>query len=192
MRGSKNEIIVPVPPRRITNRIEMSAMKETENFLAAEMNKLSTEEISNALEDVHCVGQGLDESPAMVERSLLAFDEAVKAERNYIYELAARQDKGYVEDGQFRLKFLRANLYDIKRSVKQMMNFLKHKATYFGADKVGRDIVLSDLNQADLDLMRSGVFHIQNGRDKSGRVVVYMLNHMLYKCEVDTMVSSCL
>eukprot|EP00980_Cylindrotheca_fusiformis_P031749 scaffold26899_cov132-Cylindrotheca_fusiformis.AAC.1 len=57
------------------------------------------------------------------------------------------------------------------------MEFLRYKALYFGEDKVGRDIVLSDLKPGDIDLLKSGLFHIQEGRDRSGRFILYALTH---------------
>lgn len=148
------------PSQNDSNALETGSMKSTEDLIAAEMNKLSIHEISEALDDVHCVGGGLEETPEMIQESLLAFDEEVKVQKNSIYDVAARQDQDYVENEAFRLKFLRANLYDVKRSVRQMMNFLRYKATYFGASKVARDIVLSDLNKEDLGLLHSGLLHI--------------------------------
>jgi hypothetical protein len=190
--GSKkaphNTNAIPNRPRQNSDDFHKGEMKETEDFLAAEMHKLSIQEVSKALDDVHCVGEELEEDPDMMKRSLAEFDEEVKAERNPIYELAASQNRAYVEDETFRLKFLRANFYDVKKSVRQMMNLLRHKATYFGKDKVARDILLSDLNGEDVDLMMSGLFHIQDGRDRSGRVVVYMMSHALCRCKEDTMV----
>jgi hypothetical protein len=171
-----------------TKDFQKREMKGTEDFLAAEMNTLSIQERSKALDDVHCVGEELQEDEGIIQRSLAAFDEEVKAERNPIYELAASQNRAYVEDPAFRLKFLRAKLHDVKQSVRQMMNFLRYKATYFGEDKLARDISLSDLNQDDIDLMLSGLFHVQDGRDRSGRVVIYMFNHMLGRCKAETLV----
>eukprot|EP00980_Cylindrotheca_fusiformis_P014757 scaffold4024_cov85-Cylindrotheca_fusiformis.AAC.4 len=154
-------------------------LEEAEGILASEMNKLSIQEISKALDDVHCVGTALEENAELVRCSLLEFDELVRAEQNPVYGLAASQDQKYVENDEFRIKFLRATFYDVKKSVNWMMKFLNFKASYFGNDKVGRDIELSDLNQGDIDLMKSGFFHIQGGRDRSGRIVNYVLNHLL-------------
>ncbi|CAJ1937742.1 unnamed protein product [Cylindrotheca closterium] len=69
-----------------------------------------------------------------------------------------------------------------------MMNFLRYKATYFGNDKVARDITLDDLNEEDMKWMLSGLFHIQDGRDQSGRVIIYLSNTLLGKCKADTLI----
>ena len=141
-------------------------MKQTEDILASEMNRLSMEDRKRAFDDVHCVGEELNETPEMVQKSLADFDQAVRTSRNPMYKVALNQNRAYVEDPSFRLAFLRANFHDVDKSVRQMMNFLENKAKYFGQDKVAREIVLSDLTEEDIALMLSGFIHIQEGTDE--------------------------
>jgi TATA-binding protein-associated factor Taf7 len=164
-------------------------MKETEEFLAAELSKLSAIERTKATEDVHCVGGELEESPELVERSLLDFDAQVKRENDQIYGLAVSQNRAYVENRIFRLKFLRADLHDVKKAVRRMMKFLNHKLTSFGVHKLTQEITLADLNEEDIFLMKSGLFHIQEDKDQSGRIVIYVFNRMLGQCTSEALVS---
>src|SRR6056300_1048943 len=61
-----------------------NGMKQTEDLLASEMSKLSVQQRSKALDDVHCVGEALKETPEMVQKSLASFDLAVgKQHKNY-------------------------------------------------------------------------------------------------------------
>lgn len=163
-------------------------LKPTTDLLAAGMSKLSIQEMSKALDDVHCVGEEVTEDIEMVRQLLVDFDDHVNVSRNPMYEIAAKQNRVFVEDEVFRLQFLRAQLYDAKKAVQQMMNFLKHKATYFGEDKLTKDITISDLNEDDLRLFRSGVFNIQQDKDRSGRLVLYVMNHLFAGCTADSMV----
>lgn len=172
------------------NSLVLNEMKQTEEFLASEFSKLTKEERAEALNDIHCVGNELEETQEMVERLLEEFDKLVQKARNPIYDLAVRQNKAYVEEPSFRLRFLRYNIHDVPRSVRQMMEFLKHKATYFGEDKLTRDITLDDLNDDDMELLFAGLYHIQEEKDQSGRVVLYLLNEMLGRCSIETFVSS--
>lgn len=166
-------------------------MKETENFLASELNRLSLNERSKATEDVHCVGESSEEDPSLLLKSLKQIDEELKREKNPIYELAAMQDKSFVEDEEFRTKFLRADFYDAKKAVRRMVTFLKYKLTYFGQDKLTKEITLADLDEEDMDLMTSGLFHIQNEKDRSGRVIIYLFNHLLGSCSAKALVRCC-
>ena len=94
------------------------------------MNRLSVQERAKAFDDVHCVGEELHETPGMIQKSLIDFDQTLRKQQNPIYEMAVNQIRQYVEDPTFRLKFLRAKLYDIGQAVRQMMSFLEQKAKY--------------------------------------------------------------
>ena len=168
----------------------MHELKETEDLLSRELNKLSMKERLEAYDDLHCVGDELKETPEMIEKSLLEFDRAIPKYRNVAYELALKQNKDFVEDESFRLKFLRAQMHDVDKAVEQMMSFLKYKAEYFGEDKIARDITLADLSDEDREMMMSGALHIQSGKDRMGRNVVYTLTKTLGRVKPEAMVSS--
>lgn len=168
---------------------ESEEMKETEDYLSSEVSKLTTEERAKALDDLHCVGEDLQEFPELMQESLLKFDAMVNKQQNEVYKRAVRQNRAYVEDPCFRLRFLRFNFYDIHRSVNQMMNFLKHKEIYFGTDKLARNIKLEDLNEDDVALMLAGLYHIHDGKDRTGRVIFSVMTEMLGKCKIENLVS---
>lgn len=189
IRPSENEHQVISQRQASTHDDRHQIMKQTEDLLASDLNQLSAQERSNALDDVHCVGEELKETPEMIEQSLQEFEQIVQQEKTPFYAIACQQNRSYVEDPSFRLKFLRANFHDVGPSVHQMMNFLRYKATYFGNDKIAHDITLDDLNEDDMALMLSNLYHVQDGRDRNGRVVVYLFNHMLGNCRPDTLVS---
>ena len=175
---------------RQDNNLVWHEMRQTEQLLASEFSRLSVEEQSEALHDIHCVGEELKENPEMVENLLRQFDQTVRQTHNPIYAMAVNQNKEYVEDSSFRLKFLRCNMYDVHQSVCQMMNFLENKATCFGQDKVSREITLHDLGDDAKELLLSGLYHIQKDRDQTGRVVLYMMSDMFGRCNIETMVST--
>lgn len=115
------------------------------------------QERTEALHDVHCVGEELQEDPEIMQKALSDFNDAIQQAQNPTYEIVSNQNKAYVEDPSFRLRFLRANRFDVGKSLRQMMSFLQHKAAYFGADKMARDITLDDLSEEDVKVMLSGL-----------------------------------
>eukprot|EP00980_Cylindrotheca_fusiformis_P030013 scaffold24188_cov98-Cylindrotheca_fusiformis.AAC.1 len=163
-------------------------LKQTEALLAGEMSKLSVEEMSKALDDVHCVGQTIIETPELIQRALFEFGEEALAQSKNIYKIALQQNRKYVEGEAFRLKFLRCNMFKIKSSVSQMMKFLQYKAKYFGINKLGRDIFLSDLTNEDRDLLQSGFFHVQQCKDRCGRNVVWFFSGFVGRWTKDSMI----
>eukprot|EP00980_Cylindrotheca_fusiformis_P005720 scaffold1192_cov58-Cylindrotheca_fusiformis.AAC.14 len=150
-----------------------------EDTLAARMSSMSFQEREKAMDDLHCVGVGLEENEETRRRSLAELDQIVKATKNRYYDLASSQNIGFVEDESFRLKFLRAQSHDAKSAVRQMMNFLYFKATYFGEDNVAREIELSDLSTEEVAHVRSGYHFVSKDTDRAGRLVLYVLNNRL-------------
>jgi len=161
-------------------------MKQSQDHLEAEFNILPMKERIEALHDLYGKGEELNEDPGRIATSLAEFEMILQENNFQIYEVALNQNSSYVKDPIFRLKFLRANMHDVNNAVCQMIKFLQHKATYFGIDMVARDITLIDLNHDDIELLLSGLYHIQDGSDKNGRVILYSFNHMLGKCKIDT------
>mmetsp|Transcript_31404 Transcript_31404/g.75726 ORF Transcript_31404/g.75726 Transcript_31404/m.75726 type:complete len:528 (+) Transcript_31404:81-1664(+) len=165
--------------KRNQDERQQEMMKPTEDLLSSELNKLSLQERSKALEDLHCVGEELEETPDMILQSLEEFDQVVKAGIYPMYNQAISQNRAYVEDSSFRLMFLRANAYDAQKSVRQMVNHLHQKAQYFGEDKIARDIRLDDLNAEDIQVLLSGFLHVQGERDRTGRGILCTFSHLL-------------
>ena len=157
---------------------DMIRFREVENLLSSDMSKLSVQERASALDDVHCVGEELKETPETVQQLLAEFEETVQSQQHQhpIYALALNQNRAYVEDSSFRLKFLRANLHNVQRAVSQMMDLLRNKAKYFGQDTVTREITTSDLTEDDIDLMLSARYFIPQERDRMGRPVAYIID----------------
>ena len=163
-------------PRDHQTSERSQAMRQTEELLTSEFHQLSVQEQSRALNDLYHAGSMLKEDPVMIDNLLAEFEHEVEQGRYPIYEQALKQDRSYVEDPAFRLKFLRANMHDVKKAVNQMINFLSHKAKYFGNNKIAADITLDDLTPEELQLMLSGIYHIQDETDKNGRLIVYRFN----------------
>mmetsp|Transcript_17768 Transcript_17768/g.43873 ORF Transcript_17768/g.43873 Transcript_17768/m.43873 type:complete len:702 (+) Transcript_17768:118-2223(+) len=116
------------------------------------------------------------------------FESLVQKENNHLYNMATLQNPDYLKDPVLRLMFLRANLYKVDQSVKQLMSFLKNKANYFGKETLGREITLEDMTEKEKSVMQGGLKHIQAARDKSGRVVTPAFNHMYGKFDIATVV----
>ena len=160
-------------------------------MLSSELNKLSFQERTEALDDLHCVGNDLEESPELVQELLAEFDRTVQQKQQQqqhdpTYQEIAERHKAYIEDRSFRLKFLRANSHNVGKAATQMFHFLRNKAKYFGNDCIGREITFDDLNEEDRELLLSGTYHIQKDRDQSGRVIMYFLSEFLGSARTET------
>eukprot|EP00531_Pseudo-nitzschia_arenysensis_P007368 CAMPEP_0116124144 /NCGR_PEP_ID=MMETSP0329-20121206/5128_1 /TAXON_ID=697910 /ORGANISM="Pseudo-nitzschia arenysensis, Strain B593" /LENGTH=451 /DNA_ID=CAMNT_0003618113 /DNA_START=202 /DNA_END=1557 /DNA_ORIENTATION=+ len=91
----------------------------------------------------------------------------------HAYKLALSRNPSYVRNPEFRLMFLRATEGDTKKAAKRLTRHFKTKLRLFGEDKLGRDIVLDDLGEDDMEALKSGGFQVLKKRDAAGRSVLF-------------------
>lgn len=163
-------------------------MRETQDYLRSEFNKLSVNEQTEVLNDIYCVGDGLQEPADLIEASLTNFHQELERGIFPVYEMALGQNRAYVQDPSFRLMFIRAKKHNVSDAAIQMENFLRHKATYFGFEKVARDITLEDLSTEEVSILLSGLFHVQDDTNRSGRVIIYSFNKMFGKYSAESLI----
>jgi hypothetical protein len=87
------------------------------------------------------------------------------------YEMAKKVHPEYICGRGFRLKFLRAGLFVPKTAATRLVAFLEEKLKLFGPNPLARELLLSDLNQDDMVLLRSGFVSLLPLRDSAGRAV---------------------
>jgi hypothetical protein len=153
-------------------------IEEAEAFQARDMNKLCVKKLEEALEDVHGVSGAVEENPYIIESKLAEFDLEVSKQNNKIYEMAENRSKDYVENREFRLKYLRAESFDVNAATKRFMKFFEQKLLYFGPEKLTENITLSDLSEDDIEVLESGLLQELADTDNSGRVVVVFLSNL--------------
>jgi hypothetical protein len=75
----------------------------------------------------------------------------------------------YVDDNDFRLRFLRCCLFDVSKAVRRFANYLNFIHKYWGESCLAKPIRLSDLNDTEIKILKQGFFQILPFRDRSGR-----------------------
>jgi hypothetical protein len=159
--------IPPLPPSKDPSP-EM-----TYHLLAQELNKLSMTERDTILADAHGVSQQIEETAEFVQDSLVQLDTEVEnIAQKIAYLQAKKESPKYVNGDNFRLKFLRAHRFEVKNAAVCLVAFFEAKLDLFGPQKLTKEILLEDLDEEVMDLMKRGFFQILPERDQSGRVVV--------------------
>ncbi len=95
--------------------------------------------------------------------------------------LSAGTHSTYVNTLDFRLRFLRAELFDTRKAAKRLVTFLDVVMDlYDGNDELlRRPIGLNDLkSKEDKDILKSGIYQLLPFRDRSGRRVIAMVPDM--------------
>eukprot|EP00536_Pseudo-nitzschia_multiseries_P017107 jgi/Psemu1/223792/e_gw1.1382.6.1 len=78
----------------------------------------------------------------------------------------------YIFHPSFRLKFLRADLFDIEKAAHRYLRCLEGLLKYFGSYALQRPIMYEDLGKECQDAAKSGYVQILPSRDRAGRLVV--------------------
>jgi hypothetical protein len=152
---------------------------DAETLLQEEMLKLSIEDRNISQEEihgVHCAAR--EESPAFLQESLRQLDLELKGEnlpmdqkRAYLksQELFANQNKPtYVNSDDFRLRFLRCELFDVPTAALRLTKYLALTSQLFGEFALQRPIRISDFSKVELREFRKGRYQFLPYRDRAG------------------------
>jgi hypothetical protein len=143
--------------------------------LAREMNELSVQEREKVFDDMHGVAETLEETQQLLTESLDGLDKALAKLPRTIRKAFDRAMflRPELENGSsFKLQFLRAECFNIDLASKRMANFFTQKLKYFGEDKLVKNISLEDLQEREVDILKSGSFIKLPQRDPTGRPIV--------------------
>lgn len=82
-----------------------------------------------------------------------------------------------LSDG-FRMKFLRAELFDIPKAAARYIICIDFLVDYFGLVALQRPLYLQDLDKDEQKLLRSGRLQLLPSRDRFGRRIIVFLGHV--------------
>lgn len=83
-----------------------------------------------------------------------------------------------IDDDNFRLRFLRCELFNVPKAVRRFYNYLDYVYEYWGEVALKRPIRFTDFTKAEQKLFRKGFFQLLPFRDSSGRRVMVFLGGM--------------
>ncbi len=84
----------------------------------------------------------------------------------------------FVDDGNFRLRFLRCELFNTEKAVLRFLNYLETSHQFFGEAALSRVVRIGDLPKSQIRLLRKGHVQLLPYRDRAGRCVVISLGSM--------------
>ena len=150
---------------------------DVDAILTEELNQMTFQEREKIYDELHGVDNVLQETEQLVATALKEMDLALQRIPNkFIYEKARRINAHYVEDPSFRLMFLRSDYFNPEQAARRLLKFLENKVKFFGDETLARPIYLSDLNNDDIEFLKSGIVQLVPARDRSGRVILSDFN----------------
>lgn len=145
-------------------------------LLSQALNGLTPKERQEQQEMLHGVADTMTEEPTFVQLALESLNVELKqtAKLTAAYKTAEKMDPNYVSSRTFRLQFLRCNQYNVKTTADQMLRFFEMKKELFGTSKLVEDITVDDLDEDDIECLKSGCMQLI-GNDRSNRPVLLQL-----------------
>jgi predicted RNase H-like nuclease (RuvC/YqgF family) len=153
--------------------------REIDDLLSKELKSLSIQQRIKVQEEVHGVANLCpDENPAMIEEALQSLQKHLNAIHvKHVYDQLS--PNSYVHTREWRLKFLRCELYDSKMAAERLVRFTEYMHQEYDLEVLERPLRLSDLgtkcgarNKEVMDSFKSGHTQLLPFRDRSGRRVI--------------------
>lgn len=146
--------------------------EELDKILREEMNALPVGERQRYYEEIHGVSSLTEETPDLVANALAELEEELsKIPEKPEYDRALQLNANYVQDVKFRLKFLRADLWEAKASAARMVMYFRKMKQHFGEALMVRPLTQNDLTKEDLKALKTPTYAHLPTRDRSGRLV---------------------
>jgi hypothetical protein len=155
------------------------AQRNVHDIPGEKLNGLSAQERSEAFHDLHGVSSPpVKETPDLVAEKLEELDQQMfLVEDRRAFELAQEINPDYVRS--LRQRFLRAENYEVEAAAERFAKNFAFRLDMFGEHVLGRDILLTDLSEADRTLLNTGYMQVTKGRDRAGRSFsVQIMRHL--------------
>jgi hypothetical protein len=167
------------------NRKEDNSSGKTEAVLNGlkQLNLQSAQERERVLEEVHGVADSqVEETPELIDQRLNLLEQEIQLiKKRTAYDRALFLSPKYVLDREFRLMFLRSELFDARKAANRLVRFFESKKELWGDDKIARPITLDDFDEDGLALLKHGAIQVLPEKDQSGRSVFFLATKH-YRC----------
>lgn len=153
-----------------------------DDLLSKELLQLSVEDRNDLQEEIHgvrCLAP--EETPRFLEDSLrklaIEIDDVIPGpqKRAYLQSQDRPASAAFINDRDFRLRFLRCELFDYRKAAIRMVRVCDCLLKLFGRYALERHILLSDFTNEELKVIRKGRVQVLPFRDRSGRRIVILI-----------------
>lgn len=158
-----------------------------DNLLSRELLRLSLTDRNAIEEEVHGVSSlAREENPQFlvaalhklsIELDRVPVDSPYKA----AFLKSQKLPNSYANGADFRLRFLRCDLFDAKKAAIRMMKFLSVASELFGPVLLQRPPRIKDLNKEEMKYLRAGVIQLLPYRDRAGRQIFAWVGDFVFQ-----------
>lgn len=164
-------------PNEDVNEYTPAAIDNIDSMLSREMMQLDIKERTSIQEEIHGVGSiQREETPEFVGNAIRELIEEINlripVSEKQAYLRSLEMTSSYVHTKQFRLRFLRAVLFDIPVAAKRLVKFLDIVLDLFGESLLQRPVRLSDFTKEEMKQLRLGRYQFTPFGDRKGRRIL--------------------
>lgn len=160
--NAKDPSMPPIPNHDDINKL-----------LSDELEKLTFDEREQIAFDVHGLSHHRQGDPTDIDFKLAELEQELRKIRNRKdFEKAKYLNEEFVNNRDFRLLFLRCDQFNPQVAAQRLVKHFEIKREIFGDKCLARELRMSDLNEDDMIVLRSGIFHVLPTRDVAGRTVL--------------------
>jgi len=172
-----------------------SSDNDVDKILADEFNNLNIKKRNDVQEEIHGVYcMAPEETPELLAESLSQLDielDHIPQSQKYAYtrslQLQSQQQNQqqdpsqskqliyYVNSNEFRLMYLRSELFDARKAAYRIVKALDFLLELFGEIAFKRKIRLSDFTKKELKIMKRGYIQLLPSRDRGGRRIIVVI-----------------
>lgn len=159
--------------------------RSVDSLMAKEFLSLSFQDRNAINEEMHGVSCPMPkETTELIEESLTKLEQEISlipaeekerfvlSQERYGSRDSSKKEGSYVNDTDFRMRFLRIELFDAKKAARKLIKFLDVAVDLFGEYALQRPIRLSDFPEDELQVIRMGNLQLLPFRDRSGRRII--------------------
>lgn len=190
-------------PTKMLSREPLSRTfpQSVDSMMAEEFLSLSFQHRNAINEEMHGVSCLMpEETPELIRVSLEKLEDELNlipdkdkkmynvCREKYGSKNSSEEGGSYVNDVDFRLRFLRSELFDAYSAAGKLVIFLNVVVDLFGEFALQRPIRLSDFSEDELQIIRTGNLQLLPFRDRSGRRIITGVEGLAIQFEPDTRV----
>ncbi|KAL3934792.1 MAG: hypothetical protein SGBAC_009560 [Bacillariaceae sp.] len=161
-----------VDPFSGTTPKEAPDIDHVDSMIAQQMSNMTVQDREQAYLDVHGISPVVEETPELISTKLMEMENHIrKQRRREAYDIAESMNPQYVQNPEFRLMFLRADLFNAQNAAIRVIRHFETKRTLFGVEKLAVEITQDDLDKETMDSLYVGYSQYLRTPDRSGRII---------------------
>ncbi|CAJ1947379.1 unnamed protein product [Cylindrotheca closterium] len=151
---------------------EITDPRVVDSMVVQAISKSTTNAAERACFDAHDMPGTLKDTPELIERALSLLDIEIHARYdNHAYILAESMNPSFVKNRDFRLMFLLADNFNVKKAALRIVRHFQVKLDLFGKERIASNITQDDLDKDTFEGVYNGHMQVLPQQDHMGRTV---------------------